>query len=144
MKDFCDAERERIHKWANFQLPNTFKKIGLWAAICIVLLMIAKKFIDAPDWVKPVLSNTLIISLLIVSLAREKVEDELIVSLRSLSYRWAFVTGVVYAVLQPYINYAVDFVLGKDQPELDTGYFPVLVFMLLVQLATFHQLKRMS
>ncbi|MET1257931.1 hypothetical protein ABV409_01240 [Flagellimonas sp. DF-77] len=144
MSDYCETERKRIHRWANFQIAHSYKRLGLWAALCIVLLMIGKKFIDAPVWVKPVLTSTLIIALLVVSLAKERIEDEFINSIRALSYRWAFVMGVLYALIQPYINYAVDWALGEANPELDQGFFPVLIFMLLVQLASFHQLKRLG
>ncbi len=144
MRDSCEAEGRRIRRWIHFQLPHSYKKVGIWSSLLIIALMIAKRFVAEPIWAKPLLSSLLIVAMLMVSLSKEKIEDEWITSLRALSYRWAFVMGVLYALIQPYINYAVDFILGSDQPQVDTGYFPVLVFMLLVQLLCFHQLKRTS
>ncbi|MEM9000247.1 MAG: hypothetical protein AAGB24_08270 [Bacteroidota bacterium] len=144
MGQYCDSEREKLKRWGNLQLPNRYKRVGIWACVLIFLLMVGKKFVDEPLWVKPLLSNALILFLLMISISKEKIEDELMVSLRSLSYRLAFVFGVLYAVIQPYIDHAVDFLINKDEHTVDTGYFQVLIFMLVVQLMFFHQLKRMS
>ena len=144
MGDFCETERKRAYKWANFQLPHRYKRIGVWVFWLVLGLMLVKKFIGGPEWVRPIFKNIMVLALLVISISKEKIEDEFIVNLRSLSYRWAFVMGVIYSVVQPFINYGADIMFGKDTPELDTGAFPVLIFMLLVQLLHFHQLKRMS
>ena len=144
MGDFCEAERKRAYKWANFQLPHQWKRVAVWAFWLILGLMLFKKFVGGPEWVRPILKNAMVLALLAISISKEKIEDEFIVSLRSLSFRWAFIMGAVYSVVQPFINYGADVALGKEHPELDTGAFPVLIFMLLVQLLFFHQIKRMS
>ena len=144
MSDFCEGERRRLDKLNNFQLPNQYKKIGWYFVLFIFLLMIAKKFVEEPTWVKPVLKNLMIIGFLVISLAKEKIEDELIVKLRSQSYRLAFILGVIYSLVQPYIEYAVDYALNSDNPTMGFSYFQVLIFMLIVQIGFFEQFKRMS
>ncbi|MDJ0645857.1 MAG: hypothetical protein QNJ57_07750 [Flavobacteriaceae bacterium] len=140
---FCEAERRRLDKLNKFQLPHKFKKIGWSIVLMSFLLMIAKIFFNEPLWVKTVLNNIFLLGLLMVSISKEKVEDELIVSLRAQSYRLAFTIGVLYAIIQPLIEYFVDTLLQKE-PSLGFSYFQVLIFMLFIQLAFFESLKKIS
>jgi len=139
---FCEAERRRLEKLKKFQLPNRYKKIGISIVVLSFLLMIVKKFIDEPFWVKPVLSNAFLFGFLIISVAKEKIEDELVVSIRSQSYRLAFVIGVAYSIIQPFINYGVKILLNPEKASIEMSSFQVLTFMLLIQLAFFESLKR--
>ncbi|MEQ6124052.1 hypothetical protein AAON49_07635 [Pseudotenacibaculum sp. MALMAid0570] len=141
-KSICEQERSHLEKMNRFQLSHKFKKIGGYVVLIAFLLMIAKKFVDEPIWVKPVLRNIFVLGLLLVSLAKDKIEDEFIDSLRSQSYRIAFILGVVYAIVQPQIEYAVDYLIDGDDATNGFSYFQVLVFMLVVQIAVFYQLKR--
>lgn len=141
-ESYCEKERSRLEKMYNFQLPNRFKKVGWGVVIGAFILMIVKKFVDEPSWVKPLLSNIFIIGFLIISLSKEKIEDEFIDSLRSKSYRLAFVMGVIYSVIQPYVEYGVDYLIHGEVSESGFSYFQVLVFMLIVQITFFYQLKR--
>ncbi|MFY0604422.1 MAG: hypothetical protein JXQ93_10755 [Flavobacteriaceae bacterium] len=141
-ESYCEKERSKLEKLNKFQLSNKFKKIG-WSVVAIAfVLMIAKKFVDEPVWVKPVLNNIFILGLLLVSLAKEKIEDEYIDSLRSQSYRLAFVIGVIYSIVQPLVEYVVDYLIGGDDATMGFSYFQVLIFMLIVQIMFFYQLKR--
>ena len=139
---FCDKETKMLNKFYNFQLANSYKKLGYYIAFGTFGLMIAKKFFEEPDWVKPALKVLLLIGMLVISLSKDKVEDELIDSLRSKSYRLAFIMGVLYALVQPIVNFAVGSVLNQDAELAGFDYFQVLFFMLLVQLMMFWQLKR--
>jgi len=93
----CERERKNLEKMNNFQLSNQFKKIGYSVAIGAFILMIARRYFVNPEWVKPILHGILLIGLLFISLAKEKVEDEFIDSLRSQSYRIAFILAIVYS-----------------------------------------------
>lgn len=142
MGNICESENRRINKLNKFQLSHKFKKIGWGLFIFTFLFMIAKKFIDEPSWVKPVLKNALVISLLLVSLAKDKIEDEMIEKLRAQSYRLAFIIGVFYYFTLPYINYGVDYLLGKQDIQVDNDHFSLMVSMLFVQILFFTKLKR--
>lgn len=142
MSEFCESERKRIEKLNNFQLPNRYKKIGWYFVLFVFILMIAKKFVEEPSWVKPLLNNSMILGFLIISLAKETIEDELIVKLRAQSYRLAFVFGVIYSLVQPYIEYGVDYLFNTDQASMGFSYFQTLIFMLVVQIGFFEQFKR--
>ena len=141
-ESFCESERKRLDKMNKFQLPHRFKRIGWIVVILAFALMIAKKFVDEPSWVKPVLTNLMIVGFLLISLAKEKMEDELIDKLRAQSYRLAFILGVVYSLVQPYVEYSVDSLLNQEKAEMGFSYFQVLIFMLLVQIMFFTNLKR--
>jgi len=144
MKDICESERSRLHRWGRFQLPNKYKKIG-WAIIVgTFMLMIAKRFVDEPTWVKPVLRNVMLLGFLMVSISKEKIEDEFMASLRATSYRLALIIGVLYALVQPYVTYAIESLIDPENAAIDNGYFQVLLYILLVQIMFFHALKRNS
>ncbi len=140
----CERERSHLEKMNKFQLPNQFKKVGIYIAIITFLLLIVRKCIDDSEWVRPILHAVLLIGLLIVSLAKEKIEDEFIDSLRAQSYRLAFLMAIVYSLVQPLINFGVAFLVNENNELKSFNYFQVLFFMLIVQLMFFWQLKRMN
>ena len=140
----CESERRRLEKLNKFQLGNQYKKIGVIIAIGAFVLMIVKKYFEEPGWLKPTLHGVLLIGLLIISLSKEKLEDEFIDSLRAQSYRLAFILVILYALFQPLINYGVAVLFHQDDNLQGFSYFQVLFFMLIVQLLFFWQLKRMN
>lgn len=142
MKKILEYDRRLFRRLRQFQLPHQWKRIGLSIAIIAFVIMIGMRFVDEPAWVKPLLANIMLIGLLIISISKEKVEDEMMASVRAQSYGIAFVCGVIYAIVQPYINFGVAWLLRSDNPSTDMSYFQVLVFMLIVQLLFFRQFKR--
>jgi len=144
-KQLCEAEYRRLKKLQNFQLPNYYKKIGVGLFILSLLsLVLLSAFATDAELIRSIFRKGLLIGLLIVSLAKDGIEDELTLKLRMQSYSMAFICGVLYAVIQPYVNYLFNSqVKMKDVPYSDLGDFQVLIFMLLVQLGFFGLLKRM-
>ncbi|MCL7754952.1 hypothetical protein [Polaribacter sp. Z022] len=143
-QSICERERSQLEKMNKFQLGNRFKKIGFTIAIATFILMVGRKYVENSEWVRPILHGILLIGLLMISLSKEKLEDEFIDSLRAQSYRLAFVLAIVYSLVQPIINYAVASLLNQDDELQGFSYFQVLFFMLIVQLLFFWQLKRMN
>ena len=138
----CERERIQLEKMNKFQLEMHYKKVGFIVTIASFVLLIAIKYIDNPEWLKPFLHGILLIGLLIISISKEKIEDEYIDSLRSQSYRLAFILAIVYALVQPIVNFAVSYVLQQDNEYESFNYFQVLFFMLIVQLLFFWKLKK--
>ena len=138
----CERERIQLEKMNKFQLRSHYKKVGFMIAIGSFAFMIAIKYIDNPVWLKPFLHGVLLIGLLLISVSKEKIEDEYIDSLRSQSYRLAFILAIVYALVQPIVNFAVSYVLQQDNEYESFNYFQVLFFMLIVQLLFFWKLKK--
>ena len=77
----CEREKNQLEKLNKFQLGNQFKKIGLFIAIGTFALMIGRKYIENSEWLRPILHGVLLIGLLIISLSKEKIEDEFNVEL---------------------------------------------------------------
>ena len=144
LKETEKCERTKLEQFLNkVQLSNSYKKIGFLITVLSFVVMIAFKFIDdEPLWIKQILKQAMIIGLLIISLSKERIEDELIESLRSKSYALAFIIGVGYTMLQPLANYIVDLILGKQDSPTEIGYVQVILFMLLIQVGFFEVLKR--
>ena len=140
----CERERKQLEKLNKFQLGNQYKKVGYIIAIGTFVLMILRKYVEDSEWVRPILHGILLIGLLIISLSKEKVEDEFIDSLRSQSYRLAFILAIVYSLVQPLVNYGVAVLFNQDDKLQGFSYFQVLFFMLIVQLMFFWQLRRMN
>jgi hypothetical protein len=138
----CERERIQLEKMNKFQLQSQYKKIGFIVALGSFFFMIAIKYIDNPVWLKPFLHGVLLIGLLLISVSKEKIEDEYIDSLRSQSYRLAFILAIVYALVQPIVNFVVAYVLNQDDDIKSFSYFQVLFFMLIVQLLYFWKLKK--
>lgn len=140
----CENERKQLQKMNKFQLGNPYKKVGFIIALTSFVLMILRKYMEDSEWLKPILHGSLLIGLLVISVSKEKIEDEFIDSLRSQSYRLAFILAIVYSLVQPIINYGVASLLNQDDKLEGFSYFQVLFFMLIVQLLFFWQLKRMN
>ena len=145
IEKISNCEINRFQKIINFRLSHRFMSIG----IAIVLLSIATMFVRAfalegdTEWLKQLLQKTLLVGLLIMSLSKDKVEDEMTISLRAQSYAIAFVIGVIYALVMPYVEFGVsNMVHSGGETFKDLGDFQVLLFMLMIQLMFYHNLKR--
>ena len=143
-KNIEHCERTKLERFLNkIQLPNSFKAIGVGLVVLSFIALTVIKFIDDEAlWVRPFLKHAMLIGLLVISLSKEKIEDELIEVLRSKSYALAFIIGVLYTLFQPLANYIVDFILGKQDTPTEIGYVQVLLFMLLIQVGFYELLKR--
>ena len=132
IKNAEQCERTKIEQFLNkVQLPHSFKNIGIAVVVLSFVVLTVFKFIDDEAlWIRPFLKHAMLIGLLVISLSREKIEDELIEVLRSKSYALAFIIGVGYTLMQPLANYVVDFVLGKEDTPTEIGYVQVLLFIL--------------
>ena len=143
---FCEAEDRRFEKFKNFGLPHTYRKIGVILVIISLLMMISSKFVtyDFDTTSLKFLSKRIIlVGLLVIAISKEKVEDEMIRTIRGQAFSMAFVAGVVYTLAQPLINYIVALFIEKDkEPLSDVGDFQVLWFLLTMYLLFFYMIKR--
>ncbi|WP_405570053.1 hypothetical protein [Winogradskyella sp. Asnod2-B02-A] len=139
------CERNGLEKITNFRLPYIFRIVGIAIAAISILMMFVRAFaIDGDtEWLKLLLQKTLLIGMLFMSVSRDKQEDELTIKLRMQSYGWAFMVGVVYTLVMPYVEFGVSNVVHSGgEAYKDLGDFQVLLFMLMVQLMCYHTLKR--
>ena len=144
-EEIINCERKRFNKIVNFRLSHRFMRIGIAIVLLAIVLMFVRAFIMEGDtqWLKQLLQKILLVGLLIMSLSKDKIEDEMTISLRSQSYAIAFIVGVVYALVMPYVEFGVSNVVhSSGEPFKNLGDFQVLLFMLMIQLMFYHNLKR--
>lgn len=143
-KNIIDCERERLIKIINFRLPAYFKTIGILLLIISFLTLMSRVFIpDQPELIREISKKGILIGMLLISISKDKQEDEMTKSLRAQSYSIAFVIGVLYTLIMPYVDYGVSNVVNSGVESLkDLGDFQVLIFMLMIQLMFYHTLKR--
>ena len=143
-ENFIENERKGLKKMLDFRLPNVFKSIGLLIAIIAFLLLVFKgQLAEDVTMLRSIARQGLIIGLLLISLSRDKEEDEMTVQLRAQSYAMGFIVGVLYALTMPYVEYGVANVIKSEGKGFSSlGDFQLLAFMLLVQLMFYHVLKR--
>jgi hypothetical protein len=144
-KRIIDCERKQFQKMINFRLSHQFINIGIGIVILSIVMMFIRAFAmdSETEWLKNILQKTLLVGMLLMSLSKDKLEDEMTVSLRAQSYAIAFVVGVIYALVMPYVEYGVSNVVHSGgEVYKDLGDFQVLLFMLMIQLMFYHVLKR--
>ncbi|MFL0352331.1 hypothetical protein [Xanthomarina sp. GH4-25] len=144
-KNFIDCERKQFTKLLKFRLPNTFMFVGITIAALSIVSMFVNAFVLEGDnhWLKLLSQKTLLIGMLIMSISKDKIEDEMTIQLRSQSYMIAFIVGVIYAMFMPYVEFGVsNMVHNGGENYKDLGDFQVLLFMLMIQLMFYHNLKR--
>ncbi|WP_282044472.1 hypothetical protein [Winogradskyella flava] len=143
-KSFVECERHRLQKLLNFRLPIVFKWLGVLLLVsAFVLFFFRIQFPDQGELLRSIGRKAFIVGLLCISLARDKEEDEMTVGLRAQSYAIAFIVGVIYALIMPYVEFGVsNAVHSGGEVYKDLGDFQVLSFMLMIQLGIYHTLKR--
>ena len=141
---FVQCERNRLKKILNFRFPYYFKALGISIFVLAFLLMFVRlTFPDYSNLLREIARKGLVIGMLMASLAKDKEEDEMTTQLRAQSYAIAFIVGVIYALVMPYVEFGVSNVVHSGGEKLkDLGDFQILTFMLLIQLMFYHTLKR--
>ncbi|WP_415376781.1 hypothetical protein [Patiriisocius sp. Uisw_017] len=146
VKSFMECERKSLEKMKRYQLPNRFKKIGIVIIVISLVAFFVNKFSIENIDVKLTAKYGILVGLLIVSISKEKIEDELITSLRMQSYTFAFIAGVIITLLtNPLFNYIANFISQRQQENFqDVGDWEILWILLSVQVFYFEFLKRMN
>jgi hypothetical protein len=146
LKSSDQSELKSIEKLIKYQLPNKFKAIGFGIFIVSLLFILASPFIlenyEHNDLLDKAAKSVLLLGLLAISISREKVEDELIIILRMKSYSYAFIGGVLYVIIMPFINYLL-VLLYSSNPKIEgVSDFTILGMLLTIQIFSFRSLKR--
>ena len=146
LKNIVECERKRIKKLANLTLPNGFKKTGIVITFTAFAALIILGFVDnEPEFTRNLVKKIMIAGMLLITISKDVVVDELTEKLRTQAFQMAFVLGVLYALIQPYITYLMASLIGKENKTdfLELGDFQLLFFMLLVQIWFYWLLKKM-
>ena len=142
VKQVLECERDRLRR---FQLlPHRYRKvgIGLFIISLLSLVILAVGFDNVEVW-KDVSRKVMLVALLLISVSKDQVEDELTMKLRAQSYSMAFIAAVIFTLVQPYINFGVAALVEPEEAafaELDI--FVILWFMLVIQICFYQLLKK--
>jgi len=145
LKTVSECERKRVSKYSNISLPNSYNKLGIAITAVAFLALLVLGFIEnEPEILRDLIKKLILVGLLVVSISKDKEEDELTQKLKTQSYTMAFVFGVLYAVIQPYITYFIALLIGKENKLefLQLGDFQLLFFMLVIQIGFYRMLKK--
>ncbi|RTY82585.1 hypothetical protein EKL99_07710 [Flavobacterium sp. ZB4P23] len=141
------GEIEKIEKITGYQLPNKFKIVGLVLFVVSVLSIITslKLYLVGVkhyDLFERIALTNMVLGLLIISISREKIEDELIAKIRLQSYNYAVIGTVLLYLILPFIHYAITFSFSSTPKIEGSKDIPLLAVMLAIQIITFKKLKR--
>ncbi|MEM6264152.1 MAG: hypothetical protein AAGI38_16675 [Bacteroidota bacterium] len=121
-------------------LPQYFKKIGLGLMVLGVAIPAALNSFDLimfeKGTLKTIVLEVILVCMLIIALAKEKVEDEFVTKIRMQAFAVAFISGVAYVVIWPFIN-----LLLEGEFFLTIDAFNALTFMLFIYLINFYNQK---
>ena len=143
-KKVADCERSTIQKILNFRLPRYFKTLGIVLfALSFLFMFLKSSFPEYTSIIKEGAKKVMVVAMLFMSMAKDKEEDELTILLRGQSYAVAFVLGVIYAWVMPYVEFGVSNLVNSEAEAFkDLGDFQILIFMLMIQLMYYYILKR--
>lgn len=143
-KSFIECERNRLQKILSFRLPTSFKWFGgLLLVLALVLFFVRRLYPENAELIRSIGRTIFIIGLMFISLARDKEEDEMTIALKAQSYAIAFILGVIYAIIMPYVEFGVSNIVADDpQAYKELGDFQLLSFMFLIQIGFYQTLKR--
>ena len=144
VKSLLECERNNLEKFEKFQLPSKYKKIGFIVAITSLFILLLNVLLPYINEFKELFKFSLLIGLLIVSISKDKNEDELIIKLRMISYRFAFIIGIIEILLIPIAAYLIILFTDINKSALGhTGKYDTLFVLLFVQVFIFEYLKKL-
>lgn len=119
-------------------LPTTFKKIGLGVLALSVLLFLFRLLNVLPIEKSLLLTVSqigILISLLILALTKNKVEDELTLKIRVRAFANSFIFAVMYVIFDLFLELQF-----HKSPLISDGPIDVLLLMFIFYFLSFHQM----
>lgn len=144
LTQICENEQKSANRFK--LLSHSFKTIGFGGLIISTLAVLFFRFVmqDATILLS-VSAKLVLVFMLLISISKEKIEDEMINKLRIQSYSFAFVMGVIYALAMPVADFLVDSALTMKTSDYSEMSSSILIwFMLFTQIAYFQLLKRIQ
>ncbi|CAN5742719.1 hypothetical protein BH11BAC3_BH11BAC3_08360 [soil metagenome] len=141
MSKIMECESRQLNKMQ--LLPNSYKKLGfILLIISITALVLLRITRPTQDIFNDICKSLILLSMIIISVTKEKNEDEYTIILRGKSYVLAFIIGAIYAILQPYINLGVAALLSPEKAVFtEMKSFVIIWFMLFIQLGFYYLLR---
>ena len=142
-----EGDIEKIDKFTGYQLSNKFKIVGLVLFITSILSIITSLKLYMLDikyhelFERIALSGS-VLGLLIISISREKIEDELIGKIRMQSYNYAVIVTVLIYLILPFIHFTIVSIFSSMPKIEGSKDVSVLGVLLMSQIFTFRKLKK--
>ena len=142
-----EGDIEKIDKFTGYQLPNKFKIVGLVVVIVSILSIVTSLKIYILDvkyheLFERIALSVSVIGLLIISISREKIEDELIGKIRMQSYNYAVIVTVLIYLILPFIHFSIVSIFSSMPKIEGSKDVSVLGVLLMSQIFTFRKLKK--
>ena len=142
-----EGDIEKIDKFTGYQLPNKFKIVGLVVVIVSILSIVTSLKIYILDvkyheLFERIALSVSVIGLLIISISREKIEDELIGKIRMQSYNYAVIVTVLVYLTLPFIHFTIVSIFSSMPRIEGSKDVSVLGVLLMSQIFTFRKLKK--
>ena len=142
MSSTMNCERRTLDKILDFGFPPKLKQIGIVTFILFFIGLFVNALMIENQVLKYICKYGLLVSLIVISLSKEEVEDEMLQSLKLKSYTLAFLIAIIHTLLLPFINYIVDLLLGKEPVLQESGDWMILWLLLFIQVFYYEFLKR--
>lgn len=142
-----EGDIEKINKITGYQLPNKFKIVGLILFIVSILLIISSLkiyFINIKyqDLFERIALTGTVLGLLMISISKEKVEDELMAKIRTQSYNYAVIGTVLFYLAFPFVVLIIESIFSSMPKIEGSKDVSVLGVLLMMQILTFRKLKK--
>ena len=143
IKSIIECEAKNFEKMNKFQLPTHYKKIGIAILIISFISIFINGFTLNNHEFNLIAKFGILIGLLLISISKEIIEDELVTKLRMQSYTFAFIVAVAYSLALPFIDYFIDIIFQSHKAVFkDIGDFTILWMLLSVQVLYYEILKK--
>lgn len=128
-----------------FQIPNGYKKYGIGLfIISLATLLLNRLFIEIPE-LRIAAKYGMLVGLLIVSISKEKIEDELVTQIRMQSYSLAFILVVALTLFASLVEKIIEsaFSINQEVAGDNMEYYSVAWLLVCTQVGYFEMFKRM-
>ena len=142
MSSKMNCERRTLDKMLDIGFPPKFKQIGMVTFILFFIGLFVNALMIENQVLRYICKYGLLVSLMVISLSKEEVEDEMLHSLKLKSYTLAFLIAIMHTLLLPFINYVVDLLLGEEPVLQESGDWMILWLLLFIQVSYYELLKR--
>lgn len=141
-----EGDIDKINKITGYQLPNKFKIMGLVVFIVSIILSILLEIYfennKYQDLFVRIAKTGVILGLLMISISKEKIEDELITKIRMQSFNYAVIASVIVYLTMPFLNLAIVASFSSIPKMEGSKDVTVLAFLLTMQIFAFWKLKK--
>lgn len=123
-------------------LPTWFKPLGCLLVLISFLAFIGIVWLNIePEPARTFVRTSMLLGFFLIAISKDKLEDERTVNLRTQSFAWAFLFGIAYTLIFPYLEFGIDSIRGAGESIRRITSFESLSMLLAMQIGFYHYLK---